>query len=468
MKSIIRSTLFTLSLVAGFLLFNSSINAQVGDPNQSVDEPAIVPDYFPPNQTEPGFLGQDHNYTVVFRGNGEAVVSAKIAFTNKGETPQSEIKLRIPRVEPKEVFVYQVILQGRCTRYEPAAYNPITRTYGPQVCAEYQEPSYYNSYWGGARYQKAKTQIDIDTLTVSLPKEVSVNKSGAFFVYFRAFGYAKRNLLGAYNYTFESMTAEDSIRNLQVGISSDSDLYLKGAKGEVSYRLDSATTQSFGKAGVAAPEANAAFDTFVGQIGYGSINKNASNLAALESYKVEGTYADSRLKLFGKEIAITLFVILLLGTLILLFVRFIFKRVNKLGSSEVKAGVNKQDGISNTPKMLLVSLGVSFASSIIILFYTILVFFLGNYLNRIISYQFQAVITLLLIVISFVIYSLLLFSPGVYMGVKKSVGWGIATVVITLLWLILYFIVAVFVIFILFGTGSSGPIMPLYGAVKAQ
>jgi len=467
MKRYIGLMFGTFLVTACFVLFSSSLNAQSQDQSSGPTELKVAPDYILPPQTEPGFLGQDHNYTLVFRGNGEAVVSAKIAFTNKSESPLTELKLRIPRVEPKEVFVYQVILQNRCVRYDPSVYNPVTRTYGQQVCAEYQEPSYYDNYWGGARYQKAKTQIDIDTLTVTLPKEISANKSGAFFVYLRAFGYTKKNILGAYDYTFESLKAEESIRNLRVGISSDSDLFLKGAKGEVTYRLEETAFQSFGKAGVSAPEANTAFDSFVSQIGYGSIVKTASNLAALESYKVEGTYADSRLKLYGKEIAIAILVILFLGTFIVLFIRFIIKRVNKSAFPEVRGTGSKPDSVSGNSRMLLISLGVSFVSSIIILFYTILVFFLGNYLNRLISYQFQAVITLLLIVISFVIYSLLLFSPGVYMGVKKSVGWGITTVVLTLLWLIIYFIIAVFVVFLLFGTGT-GPITPLYGAVKAE
>lgn len=469
MKRFFYFATFIFFLASLLILSNLSVKAQSDEPSSSGQstEPMMAPDYLPPVQTEPGFFGQDQNYTVVFRGNGEAVVSAKIAFTNATESPLSEIKLRIPRVEPKEVFVYQVFLQDVCVRYNPSVYDSVTRSYPQQVCAQYQEPNYYQTYWGGARYQKASTNIDIDTLTIGLPKAIPANKSGAFFVYFRAFGYAKKSMFGSFTYTFESLKAEESVRNLRVGISTDSDLFLKGAKGEISYRIENTALQSFGKAGIAAPEANSAFDSYVSQIGYGSLVKNASNLAPLESYKVDGAYADSRLKLYGKEIATAAFVIVFLGTLLLLFVRFVVKKVSKANANLVKEenGKVKSDSPRNNSLMFLVSFGVSFASSIIILFYTISVFFIGTILIERISYQFQAIITLLLVVISFVTYSLLLFAPGVYMGVKKGMGWGIGTIVMTLIWIIIYFIVAVFIVFVLFGSTNSGPI--IYGASKA-
>src|SRR3990172_5741276 len=97
-------------------VFVGNIFAQESE-SSGASSQMIAPDFVPlyPGG-EPGFLGQDHAYTVVFRGNGEAVVSARVVLTNKGEEPLSEISLRVPFVEPKDVFVYQVIREKRCAR----------------------------------------------------------------------------------------------------------------------------------------------------------------------------------------------------------------------------------------------------------------------------------------------------------------------------------------------------------------
>ena len=134
---IFAGILFMLGVFAG------NVFAQESE-SSGASSQMIAPDFVPPYPGgEPGFLGQDHAYTVVFRGNGEAVVSARVVLTNKGETPLSEISLRVPKMEPKDVFVYQVIREKQCARYGISVYDPATRTY-PQVCEEYADPDYYN------------------------------------------------------------------------------------------------------------------------------------------------------------------------------------------------------------------------------------------------------------------------------------------------------------------------------------
>ncbi|KKS75642.1 MAG: hypothetical protein UV46_C0015G0018 [Candidatus Gottesmanbacteria bacterium GW2011_GWC2_42_8] len=49
-------------------------------------EPAqlkIAPEYYPvPDRRPPHFSGENHDYSVVLRGNGEAVVTLKVALSN--------------------------------------------------------------------------------------------------------------------------------------------------------------------------------------------------------------------------------------------------------------------------------------------------------------------------------------------------------------------------------------------------
>lgn len=455
-------SLFSLS---AFLIFSSFAFTSISyaqDEGISVEEDRslIAPDYFPPYpRPEPGFLGQDHSYTVVFRGNGEAVVSAKIVFTNKSEENLSKISLRIPRVEPSQLSVYQVIRERPCIIYKERLYNPTTRSYGPQVCEEYGDVDHYTSY-GKSKYLKAESDLDIDTINIVLPRTVSPNASGSFFIYYRAMGYATKGVFGTFNYVFETLKADDDVRSLRVGISTDSDLVLRGATGEVEYRFEEPALKSLDAAAMGVAQESVSIDRYVNQIGQGRITKTASNLAPLESYTVEGAYAKSVVKLYGREIAITLTVILVVIVLTVVLIRFIWKRL-KRKTAQTKEKEPITSGISANTKNVLIVAGVSFASSLLILGYTIAVFVIGSLFDNLISYQYQFIFSIFLIIISFVIYAILLFTPGIYVGVKKGVGWGIGLIVLTVVWLIVFLGIAVVTIFLFGVSRLPGPITPL-------
>ena len=406
--------LITLFLSFLVLLFIPGISFTQEEPASSG---VAVPDIYPIPPNEPGFLGQDHSYSVTFRGNGEAVVALKVALTNKGETPLSEVKLRVPRISPQEFFVYQVIKEPSCIRY-------LTDS----ACAEYQEPDYYGYWWSKTRYQKAQSEFEEDTLTITLPQAVSADKTGSYLVYFRAMGYAQKNIFGAYKFTFETIKVEDDIRNLTLGISTDSDLVLRGATGEVNYRFEDAGVALKGVGG--APAESSAIDTFYNQIGYGSLVKTASSLAPLESYSVSSSFADTRIKLYAKEILIGVGIFLGILAMVLIVARIILKRQS--------ARAQGAQAPSFDTKNLFLSLGISFASASFITGYTILAILAATYLIRSVGYDLQAVVTIFVVIISFAVYALLLFAPGIYLGAKKSVGWGIATIILTVVWMFLF------------------------------
>jgi len=454
-KRILFLTIFSLAFVftSRFVLAQESSGSSGG--SSSIQ---IAPDFLPYPDQEPGFLGQDHKYSVVFRGNGEAVVSVKIIFTNKSESNLNEIRLRIPKVEPKEVSVYQIIKEKTCIRYPTPLYEPrVGNGVDTSRCLEYQEPNYYYDYYGNSRYQKAKGEVDIDTLRITLPTSVAPNKTGAFFVYFRTFGYAKKNTFGAYNYTIETLKAEDDIRNLSVGISTDSDLFLKGAKGEVEYRMQESTTKAIGTLGVGGAEASPALDTYVSQIGQGSIVKTASNLAPLESYSVTGSYAASRLSLYAKEFFTVGLILIIVFSLVFLVTRFVYKKL-----SQIKSPVDTKQSKSELKNPILAVVGSSFLASILVAGYSLAVFVLSSFIGRsgFIDYQYQAVFVLMIAAISFAIYIAALVVPALIISLRYGIGWGVACAVLTLFWLILYLIIAVVVIFLV-SSGSGGPVYPL-------
>lgn len=440
MKRFLAILVFSL-----FLLLPSLALAQVES------ESLIMP---PSPQDKPGFLGQNHNYSVVFRGNGEAVVSLKVIFTNTQDKELSQVDLRIPQVESKNLAVYQVIKEAGCGRRGMG--SPLSDDLSG--CLEIQEPDYYQ-YWGESKYQKAKFELKADTLQITLPQSIKPNKSGSFFVYFRAFGYAKKNLFGAYRYKFETLQVEDDIESLQIGIDTDSDLILKGVKGEVDYRFEEPALQSFGVA-ESAPAKSAAIDSFYRQIGGGRIIKTASNLAGLESYQVSGSYAKSRLSLYAKEILIATLVLIIFVVLTFILVRRLLK-----AGKENKSTVEEITALSPKANAILLTGGLSFASSAINILFIVFAYFVGSQVIPLFGYRFQLMAALMLIFISFCIVGFLLIGPGILVGWKKGLGCGIATVILSLFWLILFFGI-VFILF--FSLGTSTPPADILPALKGE
>jgi hypothetical protein len=407
------------------------------------------------------FLGQNHSYSVVFRGNGEAIVSLRVSLGNSGDSPLKELNLRVPRVQASGIYVFQIFKEKQCVRYEQTVYNPLTRSYPTPVCAEYQEPNYYNDYYYyNAKYKKADYEYKNDTLTVKLPSPIEVGKSGAAFIYFRAVGYAKKDFWGAYNYTFETLQAEEAINSLNIGLSTDSDLFMKGVKGEVNYRFNDVapTVMKLGVGGGESGVANSALDSYINQIGSGQIYKSASNLMPLESYKVEGSYAKSRGALYGKEILIGITSLLVVTALVIAAIVLIYRMLKK--STEVtKKEENlaiKEKPVASTSngKMFATVTLIGFVVSLVMTVYTALVVILGAVIIKNVDYSYQSLIGIVLVIISILIYLLLVLAPGVLIGVKKGVGWGLGVVISIVMWLI-FWVIIVFLGLFLFGRGSG-------------
>lgn len=388
---------------------------------------------FPPDSGEKrGFLGQDHRYSVVFRGNGEAVVSARIALHNDGDEDLSRVELRVPNYPVESATAYQVIREPYCIRYLPIKDSV-------EACAQYQEPDYFDYYYGSSKYEEAVAKFEGDTLVVDLPSPIEPGESGAYFIYYRTPHVTDESFLGAYDYNFETLKTDDDIRNMSVGISTDSDLKLKGIESDVNYREDVATLTA-PVADMAMVKDGAAFDRYYNQIGYGQINKTASNLAPYESFTVEGKYADSTLKLYGKEILVALISILIFILVVVLITKYLFKKF----SGKNKGDQPKSD-IDEKAKTVVISVVSSFASAIVIILFTVGIFFSGEFIENIsINYRYKNPMIILLLVISIAFCSFSILTPAVLVGYKKGIVWGFLTFFFTLIWLM--FIMMLFMV----------------------
>lgn len=433
------------------------------DPGINLEEQKMIaPDYIMPPRgggVMP-FAGQNHNYSVVFRGNGESIVTLRVSLTNTSEKDRlSEVTLRLPKVtDPGDLSAYQIIAQGQCIRYGTPTY--VGGTYIQPGCLEYGEPDYYY-YYGGGKYQKAKTEFAGDTLKVTLPTPIAPSKTGSFFLYFRGFGYATKNIFGAYKYNFETLKVNDQINELHLGISTDADQVLKGVRGEVGYRgTEASVALKAAPAADAGAVANTTIDRFVQQIGQGQVVKTASNLAEMESYKVNGMYAKSMPRLYAKEISIGIFVFLLLGGVIVLLVKK-FLGGDGTGVKQVKVSASKGTTLENRQSLML-SVGVSFSAAVLTAAYSVFVYFLSYGVQNYMSYQYSPISGILIVVISFAVYALVILGASALVGYKKGIGWGIATFVMTVGWIIVFGIIAFLIIFMIGSNGNSyPPVMPM-------
>lgn len=444
-------SLFSSAVFAQTPLVNK--NSKSGSGSAGVIQVAPDSMIIPNPVTNSPVFGQDHSYSVVFRGNGEAVVTLRVAFTNTSSSALKSFILRVPKVIPTQLSTYQILLDKYCYNWGPQIYDPMANTYVQGNCIRYQEPDYYQSYYSSAKYQRANTTFSGDMITVDLPTAVAPNASGAFFLNFRAMGYAAKDSFKVFNYKFETLKVEDSIRNLRVGISTDSDLVLKGVTGTVNYRFEAPAAALGGVESASAPVANPTIDQFVGNIGNGSITKTASNLSSLESYTVEGAYAQNKLQLYGKTLLIVTVIILVILLVLIMVVRKIFKKLNQSDKqssyNEIETGERKTTTVSLDVKYLMMVFLLSFLASILMAGYTVGIIFLSQFMTSVISYQYEVFFFLFLVIISFCIYSFLLFGPAIYMGIKKGIGWGIASVGLTVTWLIMFLIIGLLFVFLI-------------------
>lgn len=447
-----KKLVFTLLCLFFLILPETFANAQKTSIVKPITPPSAMPSYF----------GQDHAYSVTLRGNGEAVVFLKAMFSNTNSLPLFELSFRVPKVNPTDVMAFQVLLQPRCIQYGERAVD-IDLDGKPNLqtpCLQHQEPNYFQ-YWGEAKYQKAAIEYRGDTIVLTLPQPVKENATGGIILYYRAMGYAKKQLFGSYDFSFETLKIEDKIRKLTVGVSTDSDLILRGAKASVNYRFTESESALKSAMTASAPVANRELDTFTNQIGYGTITKTASNLAPLESYSVRGSFAESSFKLYAKEmmIGIAVFLIIVLG--IWLGIRKIISVINS--KNDKMSTKSTSDNSSSYASGILAVFGLSFLSSFFLCIIIICIILVNGLLYTA-PQDIKLPVSLLTALLGISLCLISCVGPALYLGVRRGLLWGVSTFILTILWLFIDLIVGMIVLFTL-NIGRTFPkpyqIMPM-------
>lgn len=401
-------------------------------------------------------LGQDHSYTVTFRGNGEAVVTMRIVFSNLNNEPMSELKLKIPKVSPQNVMAYQLQREPQCLRYKAYPMIPDSRqvvTMEQPQCEEYGAVNYFDYWYGKTTYYKSDAMMNGNEVTIGLPMPVMTNESGSILLQYNAVGYTKKNWAGGYAFDFETATVNDKIRNLQIGINTDSDLVLKGSQGQVNYSLDAAAPAMMKMDARAGGLVNSQMDNLYQNIGYGTVNKNATNLQPNDSYSVPGAYGKNWVQIYASEILITILVLVVLIALMVMLSVFLWKRYGK--------------NVKGNSRTILTVIGVGFGTALVLSGFTGALMFVTFLLNRLYWYDVTGVIMLGLFVISAGIFLFLFISPALVMGVKRGVWAGVGTAAATIVWMKIFFLIMVTIVIVakLISSEPSSPVYPLMKGV---
>ncbi|MBU1131772.1 hypothetical protein KKC32_00780 [Patescibacteria group bacterium] len=384
-------------------------------------------------QTELLF-GQNHYYTVIFRGNGEAITYAKIAITNSDEKPLTEFLFEIPKVSPEEMVIYQMKLPQECVNYD---YTDPARP-----CLEYRDPDYAQQYYyagngnGKTEYQKIQYTKSGNLYRLILPTPVESYKSTAIIIAYAAKGYVSESL-GLYKFNFETIKVPSRIQQIRVAVDVDSDLLLKGKRASVNYNATGLQSSEL-SASVGISDRN--LDNVVGMIGsYAPFVKDAKNLAPNESYLVKGQYSTSWFRLYLSSILLVIFGIAAIFVGVYFLSKFLKRRGGKneqptIGTGQQIVSRNQQSSISI---LNLTNASVSFLSAILVVGLTYLFSFVSES-NLFRAFNPDLIFGIVAIITIILLYALVIFGPAIIVAIKH--GWKslISILIAEFLWFVMF------------------------------
>ncbi|MEK7130184.1 MAG: hypothetical protein AAB793_00855, partial [Patescibacteria group bacterium] len=358
----------------------------------------------------PQNYGQTHSYNVLLRGNGEIVSWATISITNGESTPVSQLTFKTGNMSPRLFEVWQEMSGGY----------------------QYQ-------------YKKLTVQQSGKTATVTLAQSISQNQTGTLIINYRGFGAIKKGLFGKMKFDFQTMESNDRIRSARVVAEADVDLYIKGDKAKVSY-VESAPS-SFGKvAGGSMAMENAlssglsdrSLSSGIG--GYyptnstNSITKSTTDLLAGDVFHVRGVYASSWLGMYWTGFAWFIFIAAAAIAAIVLARKY-WSRIMPPKSPSNKTPEQKpeQAAPSDSPlpfwRTIWGAIVMGFLNAVATIFLVFLVPFGTNSLISFMGYGYsddfmRIGLTLLLALISFILFVGTIFGPSIYFGIRYGKQYG--------------------------------------------
>jgi len=431
-------------------------------------------------------FGEQHSYSVTMRGNGEAVVTARIVLTNTSDQPMTKFSFEIPKLQVSELTGYQQHIPDACqygstvplgstnkaasSSASGAAAPPIVQ---PNRCVSNTQQSYLQYQYGDTNSNYTPLKFDNlggNKYSVILPMAVGPQDSTGLLLGYAGMGYAQGRF-GVYSFTFQTLKVGERISDATVAVDVDGDQYLLDGQSKVSYGT---TGVSKGAAALPTGTANSAnsLDSIAYGLGQGGeINKEAKDLASGDTFAVKGTYADAAWKLHpGRLVLLGLLGLALLGLATWLVRRIRHPKPTEIRANspeplkpelkhmDEKAGLAKKTVSFADPMIILVALGSVVAVGLI----TWAVVYLGNQ-NSYTQDPFTDVLTIIAEILAYV---LVVVGPVVWLAAQRR-SWRVAVymVIWQVAWLLVLIIVYVFGISGLISSGN-GSIPPGGGVIQ--
>lgn len=280
-------------------------------------------------------------YLVSLDNEGDALVQARLGINNLTDKEISSLSLEIPG----QATVFTVI-------QEPGSSGTYPYPYGVQAGAIPYIPPEYKREALLADFNLTHLANSTQVL-LALKKPIPAHDSASVFLLYKVSGLSERDFLG--NWVFDFATIVDSkavlVQGVRVAVNVQEDLFLKGGQTGVDYKAEPLVLASAPLAASSAISEKISSGSFYGysnQLAYvqGQIVKTASNLDALESFHVQGTYSSNPGTLYAVEIFIGL--IVLAGILIVLgrAGKTLFEPSNFNGAKKTGSGASKSNGAS--------------------------------------------------------------------------------------------------------------------------
>lgn len=456
-KTIKKSIALVLVLALFLPNFGVVLLAQEDISSVAPDIGRIMPP-IAPDTSNSLLFGQKHSYSVVFRGNGEAIIYSKLVIPNREEQAMSEFSFEIPKVNPSEMIMYQMKLPPECIRYNYTDPN--------NPCVEYRDPDYgqdYYYYGSGqtAEYTRIKYTQSGNTYNLTLPNSVEPSKSTAIIISYAAKGYVD-NIFGLYKFNFETIKVNSRIQSVRVAVDVDSDLLLKGKQSSVNYN-ESVGAMPMAKLGDSSAVSSRELDRVVSNIGVsGALIKESKSLAPNESFNVRGEYANNWFRLYLNEIIIAVLIIIVIIVLIYLISKYISSKPKKGIDTNIKTQDNANNIVNkNSINLLnLTNVLVSLGTVILLIIVSIIIRLLSQY-NSWQYILYDPTFSSLISVITTLLYALILIAPAIMVGLRK--GWGniLSVIILQFIW----FVIILVLYLLLFQSGMNEVIpmpRPLY------
>ena len=378
----------------------------------------------------------DQYYSVVFDGEGEAAVIAKLNVVNLTSSSMNTVNLDIPGKGLRLINTTQETLAKSCARYSYDKYD----IYKPSTTCEQYTTSYSKNYYTlKPDIQKLR---NVFSLTINLKQSIEPQGATTILLYYKVTGYV-RSALGMHNFNFETIKSNFDVDSVRVAINIQAGFRIRGSSAKTNY-APNFNPLAVEKSLQGTTDSNMqSFSSRINrEVGF---VKQTQSLDPGENFEVKGSYANSVWLLYLQDVIKVIVVIALAGLGVLAVLKW---RGRKLKIS-----------FSNTHPLVQV-VGSSVASSVVL----IVVFYLGlRLISRLSAGYGDSLggLTVLLVLLLLLIISVsLVFGPAIYFGIKKSMKYGFISAGSTIVVLLLFTVI----LLIALGTFESNPIIidPLY------